>query len=132
MQYDVLYNNKVVGNVVTKNEGLYVDFACKCDLPLNAIYRLYAIYGDVKMKLGVCMPEGAIHVLSKKLPRVYLLDCVPTFYIESDKEDALHYYSIKSELPFDHIYALPLSKICKNDNDILIAINNVHINPNHP
>ena len=131
MQYDVLYNNKVVGNVVTKNDGLYVNFTCECKLPIKAIYRLYAIYGDIKMKLGVCMPEGVKYVLSKKLPRAYLLDCMPTFHIESDNEDTVHYFPINNELPFEHIYALPQGKICETNNNILIAIDKACINPNH-
>lgn len=61
--YPVYLDKEQVGNINLRKIGLYYNVDCKCSLPGNRIFRLFAQCGDWKCKIGIPAPEGTCYAL---------------------------------------------------------------------
>lgn len=66
--YQVFLNGAVVGEADVVSEGLYYRFRCRCALPEKAAYRLAVTISAQTYDLGICVPDGAVYTVDKKLP----------------------------------------------------------------
>ena len=57
-----------VGNVQRRREGLYYAMDCRCSLDGEIMYDLVMQCGDVRLNLGILVPEGDAFTLRRKLP----------------------------------------------------------------
>ena len=56
--YPVYLGDEQVGNIILQKKGLYHKLDCRCFLPGNSIFRLFAVCGDWRCKIGIPAPEG--------------------------------------------------------------------------
>lgn len=66
--YQVLFDGLIVGSVEVTQEGLYYRFRCRCTVPQNETCRLIATVSAQEYDLGICVPEGKISIVDKKIP----------------------------------------------------------------
>ena len=66
--YQVILQDKPVGEVSVRKEGLYYHFLCTVRLRKNSRYRLLAISDEKEVDLGLCIPQGDTFGLSTKIP----------------------------------------------------------------
>ena len=58
-EYKVTFQNRMVGKVSVRKQGLYYCFSCRCMLEGNELCRLQLTYGDAVEDLGILVPmEG--------------------------------------------------------------------------
>lgn len=58
----------MVGKVQLIRQGLYYRVICRCQLPVDLVYRLYAVLENGRENIGVVIPEGDGFLLDKKIP----------------------------------------------------------------
>jgi hypothetical protein len=85
-EFNIMFENNIVGTVHTNITGLYTTFHCICRFPTKGMYRVVAVYGQRSHLLGLCIPENEAFVLHTKIPTKYLNDVTPTFYVISDAQ----------------------------------------------
>ena len=66
--YEVTCGKTVVGKVQLVQQGLYYRVTCRCHLPDEQVYRLYAVQDGCRENIGVVIPEGDGSTLNKKIP----------------------------------------------------------------
>lgn len=104
--YAVYLGDKPVGKLNITKEGLYYRIVCHCQVPENAVYRLYAITSKGRENLGVVIPEGAGCTLARKISVKQLRD-VSTFILSTgSKNESGKFIPICPEEPFSYISQL--------------------------
>lgn len=86
--YDVLLNDRPVGSVSVKEEGLYICFDCVCSLPDAQIYKLVAQCANGTVEIGVCVPLGESFGISRKIPHKHLGDGAMRFFVIPNRKDS--------------------------------------------
>ena len=66
--YEVYLGKEAAGKVEVRQQGLYCRILCRCRIPGEQVYRLFAVSGDHRENLGVVVPEEDGFVLDKKIP----------------------------------------------------------------
>lgn len=79
--YDILFSGKSVGNAQLEKEGLYYRIRCGCKPPDDGVYRVIVSDGSNRQDLGICVPEGKIFVVNKRVPCKSLTGEQLTFYL---------------------------------------------------
>lgn len=92
---NVLYNGRLIGEVVCYPDGLFYQIKCKCELITDDIYRLMVSDHNVVLSVGICMPQGDHLILNKRIPSKYLNGEVFEFWITPSKKNTTF-------LPVDH------------------------------
>ena len=67
-QFEVLLAGRPAGKVQLIRQGLYCRVVCRCVLPADGVYRLYALGDQGRENLGVVVPDGDGFLLDKKIP----------------------------------------------------------------
>ena len=100
--YEVYYKNEQVGKVELQVKGLYCRIICRCEIPDNRIYRLYAVTGLGRENLGVLVPSGNGFILDKQIPLKRLGHGHMEFCLSSGETSLLSemFVPIRSEEPF--------------------------------
>ncbi len=83
--FEITRNNQIVGSAEVCIEGLYYKISCRCQLPAQAMYRIYMVSEDVKIDLGVCIPKDNQFILTKRIPIKQIGKSVFTFYVYEKK-----------------------------------------------
>ena len=66
--YHIHLGKERIGQAHVRREGLYYSFLCCCTLQTQTIYRVTVSVGGHRENLGILVPEGNRHILSKKIP----------------------------------------------------------------
>ena len=66
--YEVYLGNQSAGKVQLIRQGLYYRVICRCRVPGDQVFRLYAVQGNRRENLGVVIPDGDGFSLDKKIP----------------------------------------------------------------
>ena len=77
--YDITYDGEPVGTARMEKQGLYYVFSCRCRLPEEGLYRIYAINGDAREDLGICIPMDGVFGMDKKIPQKRIGEGMLTF-----------------------------------------------------
>ena len=77
--YDITYDGEPVGTARMEKQGLYYVFSCRCRLPEEGLYRIYAINGDAREDLGICIPMDGVFGMDKKIPQKRIGEGILTF-----------------------------------------------------
>ena len=67
-QFEVFLAGRPAGKVQLIRQGLYCRVVCRCVLPTDGVYRLYALGDQGRENLGVVVPDGEGFLLDKKIP----------------------------------------------------------------
>ena len=100
MQFPILFENQTVGEVQVILKGLYYQFLCKCSLPDKDIYRIVLFDGTKEQNLGICVPDGQVFGLTKKLPKKNVNGEQWQFRLHSKELDDSHKVSVTEDTPF--------------------------------
>ena len=66
--YAVYLGDKTAGKLQIEKEGLYYRLTCRCVVPDDLVYRLFAVTDQRRENLGVVLPENGGYVLQRKIP----------------------------------------------------------------
>jgi hypothetical protein len=66
--YDIYLGKEKTGQAHVRREGLYYHFQCACSLQTQTIYRVHLSVNGHRENLGILVPEGNSHTLSKRIP----------------------------------------------------------------
>ena len=100
--YQVYYGREPVGKAELTRQGLYIRIICRCCLPGQQIYRLYATSGAERMNLGVLIPREDGGYLERKIPAKNLPQGTLRFVISAGLRQG-QYVPISPEEPFCYI-----------------------------
>lgn len=104
--YDVLLGGQPAGKVQIESYGLYYRITCRCQIPENMIYRLYAVTEGKRENLGVVAPEGDGYCLIRKIPAKRLEKCTGFILSARSEADTGKFVPIYPEEPFSYIMHL--------------------------
>lgn len=129
--FDITYNNQPVGKAKVSVEGLYYKVSCRCQLPEKVIYRIYLISGDVKLDLGICVPQDAYFVLNKKIPVKQIQKGEFSFYVyeKRNHEEIVRSIPVANNLPFSFIAQLEQARLEIRGNQHYIMFSDEFIYP---
>lgn len=121
--YEVTVGRDSVGKVQLIREGLYYRVICRCVIPGEQVYRLYAVMGNRRENLGVLIPERDGMLLNRKIPAKKLPSDALQFIVSSG---AVHqdeiFIPISPEEPFLYIERLKNSFLDSEHGKIGIRI----------
>ena len=66
--YEVTLGKTGVGKVQLIRQGLYCRVTCRCQVPDDQVYRLFAVMDGHRENLGVVVPDGDGCILDRKIP----------------------------------------------------------------
>ena len=66
--FEIYMGTKAVGTARVSREGLYYRFDCTCKPPDSSLYRIWVTDGTGETDLGICVPDGGVYTLTKRLP----------------------------------------------------------------
>lgn len=102
--YEVYFGSEPAGKVQLLRQGLYYRIICRCQIPGDQVYRLYAVQGDRRENLGVLVPEGDAFLLDKKIPAKRIGDKTTRFMVSSGNTcPKVKFIPISPEEPFLYI-----------------------------
>ena len=104
--YEVYLGNDPAGKVQIQKQGLYYRIICRCIVPKDMVYRLYAVSNQERKNLGVVIPEGDGYILERRIP-VKQLSGYTRFMLSARSEmDTGKFIPIYPEEPFSYIVQL--------------------------
>lgn len=102
--YEVYLGNAAVGKVQLLRQGLYFRVICRCTIPSDRVFRLFAQMGDRQENLGVVVPEGDGFLLDRKIPAKRFTGETLRFLLSSGGgERTGRFVPICPEEPFQYI-----------------------------
>lgn len=66
--YEVYLADKPAGKLLISREGLYYRLLCHCQVPEDAVYRLFAVTDYGRLNLGVVLPQENGCKLDRRIP----------------------------------------------------------------
>ena len=120
--FDVFFQDKKVGDVFVTTEGLYRRIRCKCNLPDDSIWRLYALTDDNKTDIGICVPNEDF-VINKRISLSRLSNEILGFIIESNaKHNHCQSYLVSDDMPFPAITQLGQARFLTKNGKAMIVL----------
>ncbi len=112
----VMYAGKTVGTVMIQKNGLYYSFICRCSLPLNKMYTLWAEWEEHREKLGLLIPEQEKFTLRTQMAiKCFPEETVRFCIYERGRENATDFYPVTAEEPFAELERLPNARFYVKD-----------------
>ena len=104
-EYPVSYRGATVGSAQLTAEGLYYCIHGKVRLPDGDIYRLFASNRNRCICLGICVPDGDLFVITKRIPiKQFANYSAFSFYIDTREEiRERRLYSVSPDKPFEKL-----------------------------
>lgn len=100
-RFNVVLSSEVVGSVDVIEEGLYLRFRCRCNIPKEHIYRLFVRCKTLYYDLGILILEGEYFSADKRVPKKKLSSNDFQFVIKPNSDDrCVRIEQIDPELPF--------------------------------
>ena len=66
--YGIYWNDKKVGHVKVKKDGLYYRLECICSPPQEGIHRIIVGNYQNRISLGICVPQGREYGIKTCVP----------------------------------------------------------------
>jgi hypothetical protein len=104
MIYSVAMNGQDIGTVSMVRKGLYVEIECACSYPQREFQRLYMVFDDKKLDLGILIPKGEEYVIRKKIPVKYLGNGSVSFRIEPAAGCKNELVELFPDKPFPYVH----------------------------
>ena len=111
--YDIFCGEDIVGNAWVTEKGLYTYIECCCRFATPAMYRVCVSFDEKDIDLGICILEGNVYTINKRIPTKYLQKGIPQFRVLStNQQENLQFILVKQEVPFSKLCCLMNSKFC--------------------
>ena len=121
--YDIVLDEKIVGQVQVEGQGLYYHFRCRCDPGNDGVYRVMVRCGDDEENLGICVPVDGQFGLDKRIPRKRLGEGKPSFFLlPKYNQVAGRFVSVFPEEPFSYIHRLEGAFLARQGEQLGIVI----------
>lgn len=117
--FTVNMGSAVVGSANISRKGLYYHVQCTCDLPGNALYRIIMRNGRTYKDLGICVPEGNVFTLFKRVSVKQFQGNDFTFEIVCENEGE---YAVSDNVPFAHLDKLESARLRQTNGQMKIII----------
>ena len=104
--YEVYLEDKAAGKLQIEKEGLYYRLTCRCVVPDDQVYRLFAATDTGRENLGVVLPDDSGYVLRRKIPAKRLKSASRFFLSVRSNESAGKFVPVYPEEPFSYITQL--------------------------
>lgn len=99
-EYQVTSLSVPVGTVNVTEEGLYLRFRCRCAVPEDQIYRLYAYCDNQRCDLGILIPDGGFFIIDKKIPKkIFTSDDFRFLILPKTENPNINFEIIEPEQP---------------------------------
>ena len=103
-QFEAFLAGRPVGKVQVIRQGLYCRVICRCMLPKEGVYSLYALQDNRRENLGVVIPEGDGFWLDKNVAAKRLGEGKLQFVLSSGVQHLSgQFVQISPEEPFLYI-----------------------------
>ena len=104
--FEVYLGDKPAGKLQITREGLYYRLLCRCQVPDEMVYRLFAVSDKERVNLGVVIPDGDGFTLERRIPAKQL-QSGSRFVLSarSDTEEG-RFVPVYPEEPFTYISQL--------------------------
>ena len=100
--YELLYQNKLIGNVCVKKIGLYYEIKCHFNENKNGRFSLIAVSNSKEVNLGECGYHNGQFGIFRRLPINAVGRNLVRFYVKK-LEDNESYWSVCEGKSFPHI-----------------------------
>ena len=104
--YAVYLEDKAAGKLQIEKEGLYYRLTCRCVVPDDLVYRLFAVTDQGRENLGVVLPENGGYVLQRKIPAKRLQPGCRFLLSARGEENTGKFVPVYPEEPFTYITQL--------------------------
>lgn len=121
---EVFWDRQPVGTACVTREGLYYRFRCECRFPDKRGYRLRVCCGSKTLDLGLCVPEGNLFTLSKRIPIKQVGDGEMSFQAMRNIQKA-SFSPVEENLPFSGIPILQYARLAVNNGQVGIEFKNL-------
>ena len=119
--FNIYMGSKVVGTAQVDRKGLYCQFRCTCKPPDDGIYRIWVSDGLSNIDLGICVPDGAVYTLIKRVPAKLLSGENFTFTLQPKDSKNGGLTSGEKE-PFQQLEMLEMAKLSEENGQQIIVI----------
>ena len=114
----IFWNNKDVGTAEVRENGLYYDFFCKCDVIQKGIHRIIVEDGINRVDIGICVPDGNSFILKRKIPKKYFLGKNFLFLLEQNQITL----SVQNGMAFQYLDRIDAAHLIKQNGQQKIVI----------
>ena len=119
MEYMVRKNEEQVGTVCVEEKGLYWEIRCRCDKLGNGFHRLYMVYQNKTIMLGVFVFEDGCYTVVKRIPKKTGGNGIPEFFAISDSESPMkEKIRLSGGEPVAKLETIRFWKLCSQDGAI--------------
>ena len=105
-RYSIYLGKDKVGEVVVMREGLYYMFQCHCHLPSMPIYCAVLQNNNAQFNLGVCVPDGNIFRVNKRIPAKLFDKPEFSFFLIEKQRNSTKVVSVDPQKPFRYLEEL--------------------------
>ena len=125
--YPIWFGKEQVGQVDVEQQGLYYHFYCRCRLSSDVMCRVNMSCNAIHASLGILVPVGDDHVLTKRIPIKQFSQGIPEFWItaKAPKMEGIR-IDVYPEEPFRYIAKLEKAYLEQHRNKHRICIDGTH------
>lgn len=121
--YDVYLDNRIIGSVTTAQQGLFCYLSCRCSLPDDKMYKLFAQIKEEILDFGLLYPINDSFGINTKAPLRKLGQGSIRFFV-SPKDGIEVCVPLNSPSAFPHLSQLEQCRfIMKNGKPYMRIIN---------
>lgn len=120
-KYGLLFRDNICGYVVVEQVGLYTKFHCVCEIREPLLLRVWAIYKDCSVDLGICLKEGERYHCTSIIATKRLGNSRPEFYVRKVTEEPEKYEILDLTRPFAQIQLLPYGYLTLDKGEVRIS-----------
>ena len=121
--YDIVYEQGIIGKAHVEKKGLFYHFSCQCTLPSASIHYVILESGDRQYNLGVCVPEGNKFRAYKRIPVKEFEKNDFRFRLLPKEEKSKIMIEPDSEKPFAYLQDLQDARLDISDTGKHIVLN---------
>lgn len=123
----VWMGDRQIGNIQICKVGLFYQISCKCSLPDDRIYKLYAQSAAGMQYLGIPVPEKGAYTVRTKISAGKLeLRDIRFFVLPKDENAAQRLLRVRPDEPFEHLDCLESAVCVLQDGNVYLTVNGSH------
>ena len=121
--YEIELGGETVGSITVRQEKLYYNFLCCCQLSGDVIFQLVAETPGGRESIGVLVPEGERFTLRTRLPVKRFPMGITRFILKPRHESVKgRFVPLSPELPFPYLDRLEKAFLSARDGKVGVII----------
>ena len=122
-EYKVTFQNRTVGRVSVRKQGLYYFFCCRCIVEGDELYRLRFIYGNEMEDLGILVPMEGSFGTDTRIPVKRWTEAEGVFQLISTRgTNSGNLVRVYPDEPFAYIAGLKKAYLVRRNGEQYIGI----------